>query len=436
MIDLGITDINFKKSKLSANEIRIVESLIEGLEAFSENLALEFLLSGLVVPEIEYGLVSREEMQSYGIKKYSKLILPVSMWLRDPNTIKINSALVDSPSYFVEIPEKIIFFIQNKGVYPDGTEDKGLYERLKEHYPEFVAKVLNNERYVLLENDLIFRRRYTTDSPYPITYLNSVIESLRHKRNLKRMDYAIAARVIGAIQLFKLGSDEFPVTQDQDEQFQAIKDQMTYRYSGGRDIERIFQLFSNHTLNIEWIFPPTDALLDDAKYKDVNNSIVLGLGFPRILMTGETERTGTSDAEFATMSPIRTMEKFRHRIEIVLNSIVKKVFEDNNLKGTTEIEFEPINIRNFADFITALSKLYETGNLSREEFSGAFGYDIEEEFNKISEEKKLMKEYDIEEFPAQPFTPQANNAQPKPDQKPDTKPQDTGQKGKKLGNSN
>lgn len=408
MIDIGITDLRFKKTKLSANEIRIVESMIEDLELFAENMALEYLISGLVVPEVEYGVVSKDEMQPYGIKKYSRLILPQSLWLRDPTTIKINSALVDTPSYFVEIPENIRFFIMNGGVYPDGTEDKELYARLAEHYPEFVAKVKNGEKYVLLENDLIFRRRYTTDSPYPIPYLNSVIESLRHKRNIKRMDYAIAARVIGAIQLFKLGSDDFPVTQDQDEQFEAIKEQMTYRYSGGRDIERIFQLFANHTLSIEWIMPDVAALLDDTKYKDVNNSIVLGLGFPRILMTGETERTGTSDHEFATMSPIKTMDRFRHRIETVLNKIITKVFEENNLKGTTEIEFEPINMHNFTDFITALTKLYETGNLSREEFADAFGYDIEEEFSKISEEKDLMSKYDIEEFPAQPFTPQAN----------------------------
>ncbi len=406
LVDISITELIIPKNNLSANEYRIISALKDELQEFAENMALEYLISGLVVPEIKYANATKEQLKSFGIKKYETLVLPVSMWLRDPMTIIINSSMfMDEPSYFVEIPENLRIFITNNGVYPDGTKDEETYRMLLAYYPEFVADVRNGAKSILINNPLIIRRRYLSNSPYPIPYLTSVIEALRHKRNLRRMDYATASRVIGAIQLFKLGNDNFPVTQDQEDQFDQLKNQMYYRYSGNKDLERIFQLFSNHTLQIEWIYPPIDALLNDKKYAEVNQDIMLGLGFPRILMTGETEKSGTSNSEYATMSPIKTMENLRGKILNVLNSIVDKVIEENKLKGSVILRFAPINIINFEAFINGIGQLYNTGNISRTSYAKIFGYDLEEEFNLRSNEKELMNQLEIDEFEAQPFSP-------------------------------
>lgn len=246
MVDIGITEIEIPKSELSANEYRILESIENELQEFAENMALEYLISGLIIPEIKYAVVGKDALKKYGVKKYESLYLPVSMWLRDPCTIKINSTMVmNSPSYYVEIPSELVFFIMNDGIYPDNTRDDKLFAELKAYYPEFVAEVKNGAKYVLLENELITRRRYLSDSPYPIPMLTPAIEPLRHKRNLRRMDYATASRVIGAIQLFKLGTDQFPLTEDQEDQLKTLENQMYWRNTGNRDVERIFQLFSN-----------------------------------------------------------------------------------------------------------------------------------------------------------------------------------------------
>lgn len=412
LVDISITDLIIPKNKLSANEYRIISALKTELQEYAENIALEYLISGLVVPEIKYANTTKEQLKELGIKKYETLTLPVSMWLRDPMTIIINSSMfMDKPSYFVEIPEKLRVFITSGGTYPDGTKDEETYSMLITYYPEFVADVKNGATSVLIDNPLIVRRRYLSNSPYPIPYLTSVVEPLKHKRNLRRMDYATASRVIGAIQLFKLGSDEFPVTQDQEDQFDQLRNQMYYRYGGNRDLERIFQLFANHTLQIEWVYPPIDALLNDKKYAEVNQDIMLGLGFPRILMTGETERSGTSNSEYATMSPIKTMENLRAKILKILNNIVDNVIEKNRLKGDTTLRFAPINMMGFEAFVNGLSLLYNTGNLSRTSYANAFGYDLEEEFSLRAEEKELMDSLGIQEFEAQPFSPQPNNKQ-------------------------
>lgn len=410
MIDIGINDLTVDRKNLSANEVRLVEGMKDELVLFAEAMALEYLVSGLVIPEIKYARVGKNILKEFGIKRYDTLILPESMWIRDPATVKINSTFIlDEPSFYVKVPDELVFFITNDGTYPDNTKDKDLYNKLVTYYPDFVRKVKAGEKYILLENSYIFRRRVLSNSPYPTPFLYPALEALKHKRNIRRMDYAIAARVIGAIQLFKLGSDEFPVTEDQqDEQFNAIRDQMAVRGSYGRNVERIFQLFANHTLNVEWVYPPVDALLDSSKYQEVNQDIIFALGFPRILITGETERTGTSDPEYAMMSPLRTIRAFRKKIIRIINAIVDETLVANNMKGTTVVKFEPMQMTSFEIFVGAMAKLYETGNVSREEFAKVFGYDINEELLKRKAEKELLEKYGLQEFNPQPFSPQDN----------------------------
>lgn len=407
MVDIGITELKVEKSKLSPNEFKIINALRDELEEFAEAMALEYLITGLVVPEVKFAAARKDDLQEFGIKRYDTLIMPMEMWLRDPSTIKINSTIVTSdPSYFVQIPDELLYFVKNGGKYPDGTADPKLFAELKAYYPEFLTEVMAGQKYILLDNPWIIRRRPLSDSPYPVPYLMSALEPLRHKRNLRRMDYAIAARVISAIQLFKLGDKDFPITEDQTDAIESLKEQMYWRNSGNRDVERIFQLFSNHTLQIEWIYPPVDALLDEKKYTEVNEDIIVGMGFPKILMTGEVSRSGTSQPEYAMMSPLETIKNFRRKITKVLNNIVDEVINQNNLKGTTEVYFADINLHSYADFTNAMTKLYDSGNISRTSLADAFGYNLEEEMEQKKEDEKLMKDLGLEAFAPKPFSPQ------------------------------
>jgi hypothetical protein len=423
LTEIGINKIEYDKSRLNENEKKVMDNLIPKLAQYGQEISMEYLISGLVVPEIQYAPVTKDDLKEWKIKRYDTLELPIFMWLRDPTTIKINDVLgIDEPSYFYRIPDELVFFIKHKGQYTDGTEDKALYERLKTYYSEFVTAVENDKKFVLLDNPLIVRRKPLTDSPYPTPYLVSALEPLKHKRNIRRMDYSIASRVISAIQLFRLGSDDFPVTEDQEETFEELRQQMHWRYSTQEDIERIFQLFANHTLQIDWIMPPVEALLDETKYREVNDDIIFGLGFPRILITGETSRSGTSQAEYATMSPVRTMENIRDKVLHILNDIVYNVFDRNNFRGETKLKFEPINLVSFGELVEGLTKLYESGNLSRTHHAKAFGYDIDEEFRLKKEENDTMEEMDLDEFAPQPHSNAPGQVGQSPQNKP--KPQE------------
>lgn len=418
MVDLSLTDLVIERGKLSINEIRIFDGIKDELLEFLESCALEYLISGLIIPEIKYAPVSSEKVKKLGVKKYSTVILPVEMWLRDPASIKINwSYVLNKPSYYLRVPDKLVFFLLNKGRYEDGTEDKDLYNELLKYYPAFVEKVLSGEKEILLENELIVRRRTLSDSPYPSPYLNSALESLKHKRNLKRLDYSLAARAIGAIQQFKVGNDEYPVTEDDAEAFNSLKDQMLWRDSSNTNVERIFQLFTNHTVEIGWVYPPLEALIDDKKYSEVNEDIFLSLGFPRILTTGESLRTGTSDPEYATLSPVKTMLNMQKKLLFIVNGIIKDVAKLNNLSETPNASFKPISIVSFKNFVDGLRNLYDTSNISRSTYAEAFGYNFEEEARKLKEDTTLVNSLGID-----PFAPKPHSNQPG---QGDTKPSDT-----------
>ncbi len=426
LVEIGINDITFTKGKLSANELRVFESLKPRLLEFAEQMATEYLLSGLVVPEIGYSKVDKDFIFALGVKKYSSLELPDSMWVRDPTTIKIKVTIAsDKPSYFVKIPQELVNFLKSKGKYPDGTQDEKLYNILVEQFPEFVDAILKGQTEFLLEQDVVLRRKYTSDNPYPIPYIQSALEPLHHKRKLRRMDYSIIDKVISAVMHIKLGDKDFPISDSEEskEYIDNIAAQLRMRGRNEQVLERIFQLITNHTVEIKWIFPETEALLNVEKYNDINQEILFGLGFPRVLITGEAQKSGTSDSEIATLSPLKTAEGFRRKIVEVLQDICTEVSKRNGFTSVPRVSFTAINLHKFQDFLNGLRMLWDSAAISRTSLGQQFGYDFDTEVEKMAEEMNTLRENGLPEFGA---TPNSKNSVLMDGQTPDqTKPTDT-----------
>lgn len=406
-VEIGINGLNFSKNNLTDNEFRVFTSLEPKLLDFAEQMAIEYLLSGLVAPEIGYSKINdKNYIFSLGVKKYSSLELPDSMWIRDPKSITIYTHwLSDKPTYYVKIPANIVSFIQNKGKFSDGKEDIELYKLLVDFYPEFVAAINKGLTEVPLENNLIFRRRYTSDNAYPIPYIASSLDALQHKRKLRRMDYSLIDKVISAILHVKVGSDDFPVTESEEDQgyLDELRSQMRMRGNTEQLMERIFQLFTNHTVELNWVFPDSSILLDVEKYSDINQEILFGLGFPRVLITGEAAKTGTSDPELAMIAPIKTMENFRKRIIEVIRNICREVALRNGFKNPPHVEFEALNLHSFKDFIEGLGKLYDASALSRTTLAKVYGKDFNEELDLLEAESKELKSRNLPGFGPTPF---------------------------------
>lgn len=439
MVALAINDIIIPQNGVSKTDYQIYESLKRDVIKFLRKAALEYLTTGIVVPEISLTTLNRKQLREKGIQRLDSLLYPTSMWLRDAQDIKINRPFItDEESYYLIIPQEILTFILTSGIYADGSEDKALFLRIATLYPEFVSQIQNGQTKVLLDNPLIVKSTILSDSQYPIPYLYPGLESFKHKRNLRRMDYSIAARVISAILHVTAGSDDFPVTEDQEGVLDDLEQKFHWREGFGQDdVERVFTLFTNHTVALKWIFPDVTALLDEKKYNAVNQDIILALGFPRILITGETEKSFTSDPEIATLSPESVMEMMRDALLPIVDKVFYEVKEQNSLiSQLPDIEFKPINLLGLRLFFEGVQKLYDTGNLSRTSFAESYGFNLSEELEKRKEEQEMLKELKLDDTTPAPVVPGAP-APGKPTQQPAKQPaKPTPKPGAPAGNDN
>lgn len=405
MCDIAITNICNQRNGVSDSEIKVYNSLTESLRMFFESACLEFLLSGLVLPEYEWIRVKGSDLDP-NLNSRTRFDVPNNFWFRDPASITIKmSPIPNKRYYFVTVSYELIDFIRNKGKTRDGTVDKETYKLLVKNYPEFVKEIQDNKKgsfKVRLTGLRPIESRRLVEESYPIPFMENALESLIHKRNIRKMDYSIAARTISSIQLIKLGNDQFPCTDSHD--FDSIKNQMNYRTMEGYN-ERIFQLFGNHTLEIGWVFPDTEAMLNQEKYNAVNDDIISAFGFPRTLITGETIRSNVAGGtDIATTSPIATMESIRSLFLGWIKELYEEIRVNNNFKRSPIPKFEPMKLYKLLDILAIADSLYEKGSMSRTTFLREFGYDVDEEIDNKVVEKEKYKENNIDDIPPIPFS--------------------------------
>ena len=438
MVEITAPEIRVTKGTSSENELKLFRGLSTEIEALLKKLIFEYLLTGLAIPEVVYGEVDQAKLKKWGVVRREGIQVPVDMWVLDSSGVNINyPGIGGRSSYYMRVPEDLVSFIQMGGKYPDFTEDKELLSFLNKMYPQFVKEAqslqpsIDSKFYVKVSPSYVMERKRMANAKYPVPYLATALEYMKHKRALRKMDYSLASRVITAIQVFRLGNDNNPLTEGDEYQLEDLRNQMYWRDSQSeKDVERIYQLFGNHTLDIEWVMPDIQALLDDAKYATINQDILISLGFPRTLITGEAERTGSSDPEYAILSPIKTMEDIRDDLYIIVEEIFHQIVERNGFRGKPVIQFSKINLHDFLKFFDVLIQLYQTGNISRQTLVEQFGYDLNDEFDKRKDESEKLTKMGIQEFAPVPHSTTPEKRDNSPDK---TGVTDTGKK-KKPGN--
>lgn len=403
IVDCAITPLTNRKANCTDEEFEVYNSILDLLQEFFRNVCLEYLLSGLVVPQYEW-VKARGSDLSPLLDSRRRVTVPDNIWFRDPATLVVKNSPLMKKYIYVIVDINTINFIKT-GKLPDGTKDEEMLKEFEANYPEFVkaVKALKGTKMeVKLENVRPIFSRTLPETPYPIPYMNNALESLLHKRNLRKMDYSIASRVIAAIQLIKLGSDDFPCTDESD--FDSIKSQMNYRTTTG-NAERIYQLFANHTLTIQWVFPDTQAMLNREKYSSVEDDIIAGLGFPRTLITGETLRSNVAGGtDFAAFSPIATMDTIRDKLIEWTKVLYREMQEKNGFKNRPLPAFMPMKLYKLLDLNMIGQSLYKEGSLSRKTRLELQGLDLDTEVERKKEEAIMYKENDIPDAPALPFS--------------------------------
>jgi len=402
LVDMGITDLVIDRGDLSHNKFLILQGIKDDVVEFIKDGALEYLVTGIVFPAINFAWKLPSDFADFGVKRFSKLYLPNEMWYRNPSNIEIKESLISSsPHYYLKIPHEYI--TQYQKLVRSGEEGEKILAEWQSNFPDFYRALESGESKVLLDGEIVSRRKVLSDTPYPMSLIFPALNSLAHKRNIRSMDYVLASRVIAAIQKITLGNNEYPLTKGNDKQLDDLKSEIRSRNLSSNSIEQVYQLFANHTLNIEWIVPPVDALLNTEKYEEINNDILYSLGFPRVLIMGESQRSGASDHDFAILSPLATMRDIQSKLIKIVKYIFDKVVTVNGLGNYGGVKFSPVNLTKFSDFLGAIQGLYETGNISRDTYSGYLGFNIQNEIEKRKKERELLEKYNLPEYNARPF---------------------------------
>lgn len=387
MADMSITVLrNRRKTKRNKQEVEddvlaFYDALLEELRPFFKTMAVEYLVHGMAIPDYTLNKVRGDKIaEVLGRKRYTTI---EKIWVRNPENIVLRKRPTGMDrQVFFKVPQDEVAFITNKGIRPDGTKDLEAYQFLVENFPEYVAAVQSGQTLFPLDTVRPVYRNLNSYDEYPIPFLQNALKALQHKEYLKAMDRSIASRAIEAIRHVKVGDKDFPAD---DDDITAVQQQVTQNSSTG---ERIFNLFTNHTVSIEWVFPPLDALLDEAKYSEPNSDIFLGLGFPRILTVGETAKSNAADNKIASLGPKATLDDMRNAIIVWLKQLYIELADTNGFSRIPEPYFAPIATTDMTALIQFAIDALNAGAISKDTVAQLYGSDFETESGQITSEQE------------------------------------------------
>ncbi len=388
MAMMSITDLRNRWDGQSDAEKAFWDTVARDIRTFFKSAAIEYFVHGLVVPDFSMTqVIGRSFDQSLGRKKYW---YPTDIWARNVDHIVLRKRPVGlERTAYVKIPQEDVDFILNEGVRSDGTSDVEGYRELVREFPEYVAAVKAGTVYFPLEDRALIMRNVVSYDDYPQPFLRNALRALQHKEYLKKMDRTIASRAVDAIRHIKIGSDDFPA--DQDDLSAAEKVLIASSSSG----ERVFNLFTNHTWDIKWIFPPLDVLVNDAKYSEPNSDIFLAMGFPRVLTVGETARSNSSDSKIALLGPVSTLNDVRDALLAWARWLYQRIGEMNNMIPPRPY-LTPIPLQDITALIQFAIQAQDAKAISRDTISQLYGSTFEDEALKMKEEEDRLTELGLD----------------------------------------
>lgn len=364
---------------------------------FARRMALEYFLTGMVLPRVDWEEKLGAEIGP-DLKKTKRYMVPV-FDLYPPLLVEVKWNGWGKKEYWMKVDKKDRSLIQSKG--GKIKEQQLKYKMWVENYPDFVSAVTAGADSVKLDDVDPILRKEVSISPYPTPYLFPVLEPLIFKQQLRRMDFAVASRVINAILLVREGSDEFPLTEENSGNLTNLREQIEARAGNPILMERLFMLFTNHTTQLDWITPDLEALLNRDKYQQVNEELDEGLGFTRILLTGESRQAQASEVSTWAIQP--QMEEFRDMCIEWLNDLYEQAKKLNNFSKIPAPKYTPIKLQDFVKTAAVFQQLFAEGNVSRTTRDEMAGIDLETETELMKDEQSLLK--GLPAFTPTPYSP-------------------------------
>jgi len=403
LAEFAITDIRNGQRKTTDEANAYYDALLHRkpsrLMRFLNTAAVEYFLSGMVIPRIDWEDVPGVEI-SKDLRPGKMYQMPV-FDLYPPLLTYIEWAGWGQKKFFLKIPDKDIKLIRSGGEDIKNQQDKERYNMFTQMYPGLTQQIVKGaDRIELKDVDPILRKE-TSFWAYPTPYLFNVLEALVFKQQLRRMDFAVASRIINAILLVQEGDRDFPLTEETRTNLDELRTQILARSNNPIMMERLFTLFSNHTTKLTWITPDVTAMLDQEKYRQTNAELQEGLGFTTILVTGEAR--SSQAAEVSTYAVQPQMEQLRTMLREWITTIYEEAGDRNNFRNIPVPNFKTIRLQDYVKTAAVFQQAFTEGNISRTTRDESIGVDFETEVELMKDEKPLME--GMPAFPPMPYSP-------------------------------
>ncbi len=338
----------------------VYEPLRQAIERMLHAIFYDLYVNGFAVPSYTFGTITQQR------KRYTTIS---DVWLRHPDYIRMHR-MPNSSGYVVyyRIPQSDRSFILTKGTFPDGTKDPALYDMIVRQFPEYVALIESGVQEVRLPVTPILRteQSYTT---YPFPLLTPALPALQHRYRLLELDRHFIARAVDAIFHISAGNDQFPVTED-DTTLEDLQRQLQQR---PRDdaAAKVYMLFTNHTVKMGWVLPPLDTLLSYDKYAAANADVLYALGFSRILLVGENERSNAG-GNISTLGALQSIISAQQAVLRWIKQTCEIIRERNRLSTPIpDFWFDPIMTPEYVNFVRLMFEAADRELITSEQLQAA-----------------------------------------------------------------
>jgi hypothetical protein len=379
-----------------AEEVRLQELI--------EQIFLEYWRSGnvFIYRSDKYAKVSKQQKDSKGKVKNSQTYkFPAGYTILNPMNVYIEGTLLfNQVKAYLAIGQSVVNSLN--------SDNSNWLNQLP---PDVANKIDKDTGRIPLDPKLFtsITRKKQSYERYANPFLERVFEPVLFKHKLRLLDMSMVEGMVNQLVTVTVGNDEYPAG---DEDLEAIAELFNTP-------NKAYTIFWNHTLQVQFHKPEGFETLGQAKYQQVDEDILAGLGINRVLIDGGgSSRSSMSNGWVATLSLIERLDNTRYKVIQWLNEEYRRIAEENNLPTYPKAVFNKMNLREDTYVSTVLLPMYDRGLLDEEDVLSETGHD----YDSIIETKKRNKK-NAELFlpPEQPF--QGGNSAPNDGKPKDGAPQ-------------
>lgn len=252
--------------------------------------------------------------------------------------------------------------------------------------PKMIEQIRRGEP-IELDQDRVYhiaRNKQPFQRYAPVAF-RRLIKPMRIKEKYMQMDLSTADGIINQVVLFKLGNDQYPVTDDE-----TLRKFAKLLQTPGK----AYQLVWNHAIDVEIIRADADAL-NPAKYEPIDREIMWGFSVPQSLLGGYDSSSSYSKDWMAVRGIIERLKWCREDIEAWIEREYRIIARENKLKTWPKPRLGVIKLEEERAFKQILMNLYDRNILSAQTVLAETGYEYVTEIERLREEQRIREEEGI-----------------------------------------